>query len=156
MILDHRYAQRTSGPAHVRSAEVVVLHRLVHRQNLVPTPARVSPLDQPIEVGFGPTGPHHAVDGGRTAQQLAAGPVLDLTTRADRLCLVVVGVAVALEREEESLGDVDHRTPVAAAVLQQQDLILGILRQPVGQHRAPRSGADDDVVVDHFVHPLSM
>mgnify|MGYP006201826307 CR=1 FL=1 len=57
------------------------------------------PLDQPVVVGLGAAGPHHAVDGRRSPQQLAARPLLYLPARTDRLGLVVVGVAIALERE---------------------------------------------------------
>ena len=156
VLFDHRHPERPPGAAHVRGAEIMVFHRPVGRQRALPGPPGVAACGQAVPVGRRATHPHHPVDDGRTAQALAARPILDLAIGTDRPRRVVVGVALPPEGEIEPLRDVEHRVLVTAAVLQQQHLVLRVLRQPVGQHTAGRSGTHDDVVEIHHHNPSSL
>jgi len=90
----------------------------------------------------------HHVDRGRTAQDFAAHR-FDLAAVEARLGLGFVApvehvVFVHLAHAER---DVDERIEVAPAGLEQQHARGVILAQPIGQHAAGRTAANDHVVV---------
>ena len=99
-----RHRDWASGAAHVRGAETMVFHHPVGRQHAVPVPAGVAASGQGAPVARRAAGPHHAVDRGRSAQDPAAGPGLDLAARTNRLRRIVVGVALSPEDEIRTPG----------------------------------------------------
>jgi hypothetical protein len=61
-------------------------------------------------------------------------------------------VMLALEQQARPAErNLDPRIAIPAAGLEQQHPLALVLAQPVGQHAAGRSGADDDVIVGFLV-----
>jgi hypothetical protein len=54
--------------------------------------------------------------------------------------------------KKNPLRDIEERVGVTAAILHQQLLVLRVLREPVGQHRAGRASPDDDIIEVHLLH----
>ena len=128
-----------------------VLVTLEVGQQVGVVPARFAGLRGPlVEVGGVAAVVHHPVDAAGAAQDLAArlahAAVLHVRLGLGRVAPVVAPVA---DREAERGGHVDDRVPavVGDARFQHEDLRGGVRAEPVGERRARRPPADDDVVV---------
>ena len=127
-----------------------IFHALEVRQDMVPTP-----VFQPL--GVAPLVVVHrvaalvdlAVDGGGTADDLAAG-VVDATTvhLRFRLGFVLPVVVLVADWEGERRRHVNVEIPegVHAAGFEYEHLLSVVCGQPVSQHRAGRARANDDDV----------
>ena len=88
-----------------------------------------------------------AVDGRGAAQTLAAWAVQAAAVEMRlRLAFIAPVPALCVHGIGERGGHLDEDGPVTAAKFQQYHLVLAIRAQPVGQHTARRSCADDDVI----------
>ena len=106
----------------------------------------------------------HHIDGTTAADNLAARqfdpPAVQRRLRLDLIAPVVL--ALAIERAD-SQRHMDARVVIPATRLEQQHPAATVLGQPIGQHAASRTGANDDVVVFpgvglhglHGCHPLT-
>lgn len=125
----------------------VVLQSLEHWPHVIIAPAGEPELAPMVVVGG--LSPHrdHGVNRRAAADHLAAG----IGERA----AVQPGLGLGLEHpvrarvadgEEIADGDVEPDPVVVAAGLQNEDAVLRISREPVGDDAAGRAGADDNVV----------
>src|ERR1051326_3059546 len=126
-------------------------------QAIVPRPAAIAELGPMIVILGLPTDVNEPVDRGRAADHPAAR-VNDRAAIGAGISLraVLPRQGVMVEHLEEAGRDVNERVPVAPAGLDQQDLGRGILGEPVGEHAAGRSRADDDVIRLHRAPPRPM
>ena len=127
-----------------------IFHALEVRQNVVPAPV-LQPLGvAPLVVVHGVTAlVDLAVDGGGTADDLAAGVVDTATVHLRfRLGFVLPVVVLVADWEGECRRHVNVKVPegVHAAGLEYEHLLSVVCGQPVSQHRAGRARANDDDV----------
>ena len=117
-------------------------------QHVVPAPAQVGPL---VVVGRVAADVDHRVDRRGPAERLAAREIdaAVVETRLEPGAEVPVRARAVVGREGGR--DVDEVRRVRRPGLQEQDLHIGVLAQPVGEHAARRARADDHVVV-HAEH----
>ena len=111
------------------------VHARVGRPSLVVE--RVAPLED------------HPVDAARSPEHLASRVVDASSAHVGlRLGLVLPVVPAPTDRVGERRGHVDEHVPqvVGAAGLQDQHLVGRVGREPVGEHTAGRTAADDHVV----------
>ncbi len=119
------------------------------------TPAAVAHLRPGIEVHALAAVVDVAVDGARPAERLAArgrdAPAAGPFARLHLVEPVHARIRVGLD---EAGRNMDERVPVARARFQHENGGIRVLAQPVGQHAARRSGADNHVV--KRFHPRSL
>ena len=140
-------AQLAADAVHVVGAVLIVLDLLEQRQHVVPRPSRVAERRPVVVILFLAAHVDHRVDGGAAAENLAARVVDRSACKVlVRLRLVAPVGAWIGDRVEIADRDVDPEPVVLPAGLEEQHLRGGICRQPVGQHAAGASGANDDVV----------
>ena len=145
--------QRSAAPAKIVGAGLVVFNRLEIGQQVGKAPARIAEVAPAVIVVRVPPDPHHGVDRARTAEQLAARPVVGIAGEPG----VGLGPVVPVDgRIEEGLAVAERHlheeAKVAAAGLQHQHGMASARRQPLGNDRTGRAGADDDEIVSlHWV-----
>ncbi len=128
-------------------AEKMILEPPERGQHVVITPAREPELAPVVVVGG--LSPHrdHGVDGGGTADHLAAGigqrAAVEAGFRLGPEHPVRAGIA---DGEEVADRDVKPDPVVVAAGLQDQHAVFGVGRQPVGDDAAGGARANDDIV----------
>jgi hypothetical protein len=145
---DGAHVLRTAGAAPFVGAASVVLDAVEGGQHVGPGPAGVAALRPGVEVARLAAHPERAVDGGRTAERLAARKEDGAPVHArPRLGLEAPSEARVPEGLQEAGGGEDVRVAVGPARFQQQHARGGVGGQAVRQHAAGRAGADDDVVV---------
>ena len=140
-------ADRTLAAAIGIVAAIVAFHALEERQHVFVAPAVVAHLRPGVEVLRLAAHERHAVDRAGAAEHLAA--------RHRQAAAVGVGLGLRGVQpvgrgigQQLGVADRDARPGMAGGTgLQQQHLVAGIRRQPVGDHRAGRPGADNDVVI---------
>ena len=148
------YRNGSVGAVPVVSGEVLVrLHLAEVGQNLRERPLVVAPRG-PIVIVLGDTPKDGlSVYGARPARRSASG---DDETRlrlssppriAPCVCTVVSGV-VEVVAVLQVLGQM-LEVGIVRARLQQQHRLVGVFREPVGQHTPCRASPDDNVVVFH-------
>ena len=128
--------------------EKMILVALEIGQHVVPAPAGEAELAPVIVVGGLAAHVDHGVDGGRAADHLAARIVQAAAVEA----FLGLGLehpvrARIADGEEIADRDVIPDPIIPPAGLQQQHARIGRSREPVRQHAARGTGADDDVVV---------
>src|SRR5579862_1954593 len=149
-----RGGQRALFAAQLTALAFPILGLAEIRQAIVPRPATIAEL-RPVVVILGlPADVDQAVDRRRAADH-PAPRVDDLPPGGAGIGLgaKLPGQRVVVEHLEEPGGDVNKRVPIAAARLDQQHLGAGVFAQPVGQHAARRTRADDDVIRVHRLPP---
>ena len=124
-------------------------------QHIVPRPAAIAELAPMVKILGLPADIDHAVDRTGAAEHPAA--------RIGNRATIGAGVGFGgkapgdgrvIEQLHIAGRDVDQRVAVGTAGLDQHDPGAGVGAQPVGQHAAGRSGADDDVIRLHpFLPP---
>ena len=130
-------------------------------QAIVEIPARSAALFPGVDVGG--KGPHveQSVDGARTAQPAAAREQ-DFALARLRFGrrFEAPSDARMVEQTQKTRGNVNKWMAVAPARLDEDHLVLATGRQPVGQHTACRTGADDHIVGKDFfverVHAITL
>jgi hypothetical protein len=127
----------------------VIFDGPVDAQERVPVPPGVPACLQLVVVLCPAAVPDHAVDTGGAPDHPAAHPVINDPFLAKRFGGIRLRVMRARHREEEGLGHQDHGIAIGAARLDQQDLVLRVLRETIGQHAPCCAGPGDDVVVLH-------
>ena len=142
-------AQHAVAAAQLVRAAVVVFHALEDRQHVLVAPAAIAELRPVIVVLRLAADIDHAVDRARAAQHFSAR---HLDAPAARALVGLRRVAPVDGRMVDHLGDADRdaRPEVVRAFgarLEQQHPMGAALRQPAGDDRAGRTGADDDVVI---------
>ena len=146
--LTDRYGQRPIGTVIVVRPERVRFGTLEVRQNLGVRPAATSRLSPTVVVTSVATDVHHAVDGGRAAQH-PAPRVLDASVvqMRFRLALILPVETRSLDRPGKRTRHFNAPVVVLRSRLQQQYVVLGTIRESVGENRAGRARADNDEVV---------
>ncbi len=116
-------------------------------EDVVPAPALAAGFVAPaVVVGAVAANVEHRVHRARAAERAPARHVEAAALTARLGPARVVPVELRLELLGEGGRDLDLRRAVAAAGLDEEDLGAGVA-EPVGEHAAGRSGADDHVVV---------
>ena len=146
--------ERPVGAAPSVLAALGVLHALEIGEHVGEGPARRALLGPVVEVARMAAHIDHAVDGGGAAEHLAAR---GCEHAAAEMRLRLAGeppvVAAHVERDRQRRRHLDQRAEIAAAIFDDDDRMLAVLRQAVGERRAGRARADDDVVgLKHFRH----
>ena len=149
--LAHR--QRTAGTVELRSPALVVLGPDEVREQVVPAPARAAGVAPLVVVERVAAHVDHRVQRRRAAEHPPARQVDPPPVGARLPARDVVPVVLRAEQRAERRRDVDEVRGVRRPRLHEQDLHVGILGQPVGEHAAGRPGAHDHVVV-HRAPPL--
>ena len=143
-----RDAQRAVPAAKgVIALAFIAFHALEEGQDVPVAPAPVAHLRPGIEILGLPTHERVAVDRAGAAEQPAAR---HRQLAAVRVGLGLRGIQPVGRGIVDQLGVTDRNARpgmAGGAGLQQQDAVARICRKPVGDDRAGRSGADDDVVV---------
>ena len=142
---------RAAPAAPVVGAGLVVLDRLEEGQQIVIAPAGIAGRRPGIVVGALAADPHHRVDRGGAAEQLAARPVVGIAGQPR----VRLGAKVPVHlRVEEGLAVAERHlheeAPVGAAGLEQQHGETAARGQPLGQHAAGGARTHhDEIEVPH-------
>ena len=147
-----RDAQRPADAVVLGGAARVVLRAQEVGQHVVPAPAELGPL---VVVGGVAADVDHRVQRRRAAERLAARQVDAAIVEPGLVAGAEVPVVLRAEERREGGRDVDEVRRVRRPGLQEQDLHIGVLAQPVGEHAARRARADDHVVV-HGEHTLAL
>ena len=139
-----RDAQRPADGVVLGGAAHVVLGAQEVGQHVVPAPPQLAPL---VVVGRVAADVDHRVDRRGAAERLAARQIdaAVVETRLEPGAEVPVRARAVVGREGGR--DVDEVRRVRRPGLQEQDLHIGVLAEPVGEHAARRARADDHVVV---------
>ena len=141
--------QWAAGAMPGAGAQRVILHALVDRQDVAPSPARIALRLPIVEIARLAAGIDHGVDRARPAQNLAAGKVVVAAAQTrNRLALIHPVHAAVIEGLAVADRQLDPESPVRGPGLEQQDATAATLREPGSDHRAGGPGADDDVVED--------
>src|SRR5690606_6167758 len=128
-------------------AVLVAFGALEIGQHIGKTPTLKAELAPEIVVARMAADVDHAVDRGRPAKHLAARP--------EELAVVQIGLAFGVVVPVDKVGSdeladarrhMDEKIRILAARLQQQNLVIRILRQPAGENATGAARADDDVV----------
>ncbi len=146
--------ERSVGAAPAVLAALGVLHALEIGEHVGEGPAGRALLGPVVEVVRMAAHIDHAVDGGGAAEHLAARRGQHA---AAEMRLGLAGetpvVAAHVERDRQRRRHLDQRTEIAAAIFDDDDRMLAVLRQAIGERRAGRAGADDDEIrLKHFRH----
>ncbi len=141
-----RDGERPARASIVGRAAGVVLGAAEIRQHLAEAPRRAG-LGRPgVEAQLVSAHVGHRADRARPAVRLAAGPPNRPPAEARIGFGRVVPVHGRPEEGRPLAWRLNQRVRVRPAGLEQQDTVPGIRREPVGQHAAGRSRADDDEV----------
>jgi hypothetical protein len=140
--------ERATGAVIIVGAALLVLGAAEIGQHVVIAPADAAELAPVVEILFLAADINQAVDRGGAAQHLPARPgdAAPVEPRY-RLGLELPGNLRVIDVAVEPGRNVDPEIAVLAAGLDHQNARAGIGREPVGQHAAGRTGADDDKIV---------
>ena len=146
------HMQRAVAAAPAILAAVCVLHALEIGEHVGEGPAGRALFGPVVEVARMAAHIDHAVDRRRAADHLAARrgqhAAAEMRLRLGRKAPVV---EAHVHRERQRRRHLDERADIAAAKFDDDDAMLAVLRQAVGQGRAGRAGADDDEIgFKHF------
>src|SRR5581483_6206986 len=129
------HRDRSARPVKLTRAQRVMLELFEVGQHIVPAPTRVAGGPPVIEVRRVSAHVHHRVDGARTTDDLAAGPVsATLLELWIGLCLVHPVEARMSERAPVTDRHPYPGAQVRASGLQQQDAVAVGLGQPMRQN----------------------
>jgi len=141
-------AQRAAGAVIGRRTARVILGPAEVGHQVLIAPADAAVLVPPaFEVVAAAPDVDHRVHRGRTAQDLAPGPVNGPAGRAVLRDRLVIPVVRALEEPAHRGRGVDLRSVVGRPGFEEQDADLRIGGQARRQDASRASGADDDVVI---------
>ena len=148
--LDPPFAARTMQGG---QAPVMILLPDEIGQHVVPAPSGKAELAPAVIIGRLPAHIDHGVDGGRAADHAAAriGDRAAAQIGFGRRLEHPVGARIA-DRVEIADRNMEPDPIVAAASLDEENAVLGVAAQPIGEHAASRAGADDDEVVSFRAH----
>jgi len=141
--------QGAADAAPLVGAGSVVLQRLEGGQEVVIAPAWIAGDGPGVEILARPPDIDHGVDRARTAEQLAARPVVGIAGKAR----IRLGLVVPVDgRIEEGLAvaerHLDIETTIGSAGLQYQHGETARGREPFRDDRSGRAGADDDEIIN--------
>ena len=141
-------AHRPAAATIIVGAGLVVLHCLEVGQKVVKAPAGIAEVAPVIVVVAVAPDPHHGVDRARTAEQLAARPVIGIAGQPRvRFGLVIPVDGRIEERLAVAERHLHEEAKIAAAGFQHQHRMTPARRQPLGNDRTGRAGADDDEII---------